>query len=293
MTSDRTVLVVGATGTFGTHVVPELHRRGVTVRALARSQDRAEVARRAGADEVAIGDLTDAASLRAAVYGADGVFHLNPVFVPDEAAMGVRVVEAARDAGATTFVFSSVYHPSMSLTNHAGKRPVEEALFASGLRFTVLQPAIFFQTLDGLWASARDHGRIGLPFLTTARQAFVDYRDVAEVAARAFVEDTFADGTFELAAPGTRTRVEIAGLMAAVLGREVTAEAPEFGSWADAVGLVAGPERDGMRRMFEEYDRHGFPGGNALVLRAALGREPRALDAYIAELAGPAGQRSA
>lgn len=33
------------------------------------------------------------------------------------------------------------------------------------------------------------------------------------------------------------------------------------------------------------YDEHGFPGGNALVLRAVLRREPRSLAAFINELA--------
>lgn len=39
-----------------------------------------------------------------------------------------------------------------------------------------------------------------------------------------------------------------------------------------------------MRRMFNWYDEHGLL-GNPLVLRAALGREPRTLRAYLEELA--------
>jgi hypothetical protein len=38
--------------------------------------------------------------------------------------------------------------------------------------------------------------------------------------------------------------------------------------------------------MFVHYDQHGFPGGNALILRTILGREPRTLWQYIYELAG-------
>jgi hypothetical protein len=37
--------------------------------------------------------------------------------------------------------------------------------------------------------------------------------------------------------------------------------------------------------MFAYYNEHGFPGGNALVLRAILCREPRTLRQYIRELA--------
>jgi hypothetical protein len=37
--------------------------------------------------------------------------------------------------------------------------------------------------------------------------------------------------------------------------------------------------------MYADYDLYGFPGGNALVLRAILGREPRTLQQYLRELA--------
>jgi len=36
--------------------------------------------------------------------------------------------------------------------------------------------------------------------------------------------------------------------------------------------------------MFAEYDRHGFHGGNPLVLRTILQHEPRTVAGYIAEL---------
>jgi hypothetical protein len=37
--------------------------------------------------------------------------------------------------------------------------------------------------------------------------------------------------------------------------------------------------------MYAAYDQYGFNGGNALVLRAILGREPRTLRQFFAELA--------
>lgn len=43
--------------------------------------------------------------------------------------------------------------------------------------------------------------------------------------------------------------------------------------------------KEGLARMYADYDKYGFPGGNALVLRAILGREPRTLNQYIYELA--------
>lgn len=108
------VLMVGTTGTYAGLVVPELKKRGVTVRGLVRDEGKANLARRAGADETVVGDLRDPASLRAAVEGVEGVFHINPAFAPDETDMGVAMVEAAKVSGVRKFVFSGVYHPSIS-----------------------------------------------------------------------------------------------------------------------------------------------------------------------------------
>ncbi len=281
------VLMVGATGKFASLVMPELVTRGASVRALIRDEGNSGAARQAGAAETVVGDLHDPASLRRAAEGVDGVFHLNPAFAPDEADLGVAMVEAAKASGARKFVFSGVYHPSISrMVNHAAKRPVEEALYESGLDFTVLQPSMFMQNLAGAWKTVVESGRFTLPYSPLKKACYVDYRDVAEVAALALTGDTLSFGTFELAAAGMVDRIELAGLMGEALGRRIEAGEVPFDDWAKAAQIPDGPLRAGLARMYEHYDQHGFPGGNALVLRAILGREPRTLANYLRELAG-------
>jgi nucleoside-diphosphate-sugar epimerase len=68
-------LVTGATGFIGSHLVERLLSTGTEVRGLVRNGAGAAQLQ-AGAAEVAFGDLTDLASLRAAVKGIDVVFHL-------------------------------------------------------------------------------------------------------------------------------------------------------------------------------------------------------------------------
>lgn len=61
--------------------------------------------------------------------GVDAVFHVTPAFAPDSAELGVSMVEAATAAGVDRFVFSGVYHRSLSLGEpRASMRPIEEAL---------------------------------------------------------------------------------------------------------------------------------------------------------------------
>ncbi len=242
------------------------------------------MARRRGASEVAIGDLRDAASLRAAVDGVDGVFHVSPAFAPDEAEMGTTMVAAAKDAGVEKFVFSSVFHPSIgAMGNHAAKQPVEEALYTSGMDFTVLQPAMSMQNLAGAVGAARENGRFAMPYSKHAKVCWVDYRDVAEAVAQAFTTSELSRGTFELCSPGLVDRIQMAAMLSRAVGRPVEATEVPRDRWS--AQLPDGSLRDGLTRMMAHYDAYGFPGGNALVLRAVLRREPRTLDEFFHEMA--------
>jgi uncharacterized protein YbjT (DUF2867 family) len=278
-------LVVGATGKYASLVVPELKQRGATVRALVRNESKIEAARQQGADETAIGDLHDPASLRAAAAGVDGVFHINPAFAPHEAELGVAMVEAAKASGVKKFVFSGVYHPSISkLSNHAAKRPVEEAMYESGMEFTVLQPAMFMQNFAASWNAVLQQGCFSLPYSKLAKACYVDYRDVATVAAMALTGNELSYGTFELCAPGMVNRIELVAMIGTAIGRTIEAGESPFGEWAQATQIPDGL-RENLRVMYQNYDQYSFPGGNAIVLRTILGREPRSLQQYFQELA--------
>jgi uncharacterized protein YbjT (DUF2867 family) len=276
------VLMVGATGRHARWVLRALVDRGVGVRALVRNQERAEAARDSGAQETVIADLTVPSTLTEALAGVDGVFHIGPGQTPVEADMGVAMVRAAQAAGVRKFVLSRVIHPSISaLTNHTAKLPVEDALYTSELDFTVLQPARFMQMLEDYWIV--EHDRLAMPYSTLSRMCWVDYRDVAEVAARAMTDTALSYGTFELCAPGLIDGHDTAAIVSEVVGRPITAVQTPIDEFA--AQSPEGPRRDGFKRMMIHYDRHGLPGGNALVLRAILGREPRTLTDYFREIA--------
>ena len=283
---NSTVLAVGAAGHFAGLVVPELAKRGAKVRGLVRDAKQADAVRKQGAAEIAVGDLRDRASLDAALEGVDRVFYIAPVFQPDEAELGKRMVDAAKRAGVRHIVFSSVIHPVLTaLANHGAKGPVEEAILVSDLEYTFLHPTMFFQNFAAGWPAVVKTGVIAEPYSAEKRMTRVDYRDVAEVAATALTEDRLLFGTFELCAEGNLNRHDVATLMGEALGRRIEAAAPSFDEWRIKAKIPQDKDEIAeLKAMYDWYDAHSLL-GNALTLRAILGREPRTLRAYFGELA--------
>ena len=70
------VLVTGATGFVGGHLVPALIERGYQVKCLVRSEDKAALLKSQFDVETTIGDVTDADSLQRISEGIDYVIHL-------------------------------------------------------------------------------------------------------------------------------------------------------------------------------------------------------------------------
>jgi hypothetical protein len=99
----------------------------------------------------------------------------------------------------------------------------------------------------------------------------------------ALVGDDLSYGTFELCAAGLVDGAEIAAIASRVLGRQISAT--QMSPDQMALGLPQGRLREGMSRMIDHYNHYGLPGGNPLVLRTILGREPRTLSDYFDEMA--------
>lgn len=286
MATGTTVLAVGAAGRFAGMVLPELAKRGVTVRALIRDPSEADTVRAHGASEIAVADLQDMKALGAALTGVQRMFYIAPAFSKDEAGMGRHVVDAASRAGVQRFVFSSVIHPILSaLVNHIAKGPVEEAVLTSGMEYTFLHPAVFFQNYAAAWPNVVKTGVLAEPYSADKRMTRVDYRDVAEVAAIALTEDRLLHGTFELCAAGDLNRHDVAALMGRALGRATEVRSPSFDAWAQQVKVPHDKEQMApLKVMYDWYDAHELL-GNPLTLHAILGREPRTLLSYFEELA--------
>lgn len=205
-----TILITGATGTVGRHLVRQLADAGRPVRALTRNPAAAEVP--TGVDVVA-GDLTDPDTLAAAFDGVTAV-HLITFGSDDGEPLvtGAQLVELATRAGARRVTVLCGWKEGT----------LEQALRTSDLAWTLLAPVEFMSgALE--WAdSVREHGAIRL--LGNWPSAVVHEADIAAVAATALTTDGHAGRTYPLTGPQALTAAERTHLIAEAIGRHVAFE---------------------------------------------------------------------
>jgi uncharacterized protein YbjT (DUF2867 family) len=224
------ILVSGATGKVGRHVVAELRARGAAFRALSR--DPAKAAAVLGRDvALAEGDFARQETLVPALSGIERLFLLCG---PNQrkAELEIALVDAAKRAGVKHIVKLSVYGADehSSATVMRDHRRVERHVEAQGFAFTHLRPNLFMQHFLNHAAAIRGEGAFHAP-LADARVSVIDTRDIGAVAAVALTTAGHAGKAYELTGPAAPTYGEIAAEFSRLLGRPIHYEpiSPEEG----------------------------------------------------------------
>ncbi len=280
------ILVTGSTGKVGQPLVAALKKKGVAFKALARSEAPLKALTALGVETVK-GDLGDPTSMKVALQGSDKLFLLSSASRFDRLEIGA--IRAAQDVGVKHVVKLSAGGASADSTNpllRAHAR-VERALEDSGLAFTILRPSFFMQN----WVAFFSHGiKAGQPVYVNAGEgclAWIDTRDIADVAAAALTEPGHEGLVYDLTGPEALGFGEVAQRLGQLLGREVAyvpvPDAAAFqamkgmgmDSWY-AYGMVA--LHQGVRRGLAEATT-----GTVELITAKV---PRTLDAYLKENLG-------
>src|SRR5579871_1583217 len=142
----HTVLVVGATGSIGRHVVACAVEHGFAVRALVRdAQGGKPFPRKA---EVVVGDLTRTETLSRAVAGIDAIVFTQGTYGDPSAAEavdygGVRNVLTALQGRKARIALMTAIGTTDRKGSHDWKRRAERLVRASGLAYTIVRPAWF------------------------------------------------------------------------------------------------------------------------------------------------------
>jgi uncharacterized protein YbjT (DUF2867 family) len=226
--------------------------------------------------DIVVGDMTVESVLSNVFDGIRGVYHICPNMHPDELSIGLAMISAAKNSGLNQFVFHSVLHPQVqAMPHHWQKMRVEEALFTSGIPYTILQPAAYMQNILVEWQNIMQLGIIRVPYSPESMGSPVDLKDVADVAALVLCERDHIGAIYELCGPDVLSYQEQATILSEAIGRSIYVEQISLDEWkiqANDVGLST-YSLESLLKMFLYYDLYGFWGGSH-VLRNLLQRPP-------------------
>jgi uncharacterized protein YbjT (DUF2867 family) len=237
------IVVTGATGNVGRHVVDELVAAGAEVRALTRDPEAARLPK--GVQVARTADLP--------LEGATAVF-LNPAVVWGQGAG--ELLRKAGQAGVrriVTLSSSAVLHtgPGNPIGNH--HHELETGIEASGLAWTHVRPGAFASNALQ-WAAQIGKGDVVHGAYAQAHTAPIHETDIAAVAARALLGEDYDGQAPVLSGPRSLTFAEQVGIIGEALGRPLRYEEipPEAARDAMAGGFVSPEIADSMMRMFAE-----------------------------------------
>lgn len=225
----RTVLVAGATGMLGQHIVARLREDGHRIRTLSKDPIRAQSL--AGlVDEVVIGDATNPETMADAMNDVDAVISClgapmafgwsdRRSFLEVDTVANLNLVDAARRAGVRRFVYVSLLlHGNWAGTAYArAHEMVVDGLRDSGIPYAIVRPTGIFPVFDPFIPMAR-RGFACTPGDGRARTNPVHPREVAEVCVAALSGTTNA--RIPLGGPETLTREDIVRLAFSAVGRK-------------------------------------------------------------------------
>lgn len=222
--------VFGATGHTGSVVANRLLDEGEKVRVAVRDPGKVEALRARGAEVTKV-DLLDAASVAAALSGAEGAYLLIP---PDPSSTdlvgrGRRIVDTYVEALRKSPIAHAAVLSSVGAQQPSGTGPIVTAHYAEqrlrevpGTAFTFVRAAYFMENLEAnAWPMKQDGvlpvfgGGENMPF------QWVATRDIGEVAAAALRERPKATRVIELSGPQEYSFEDAAREASAILGRPV------------------------------------------------------------------------
>jgi uncharacterized protein YbjT (DUF2867 family) len=180
--------------------------------------------------EIAVGNLTHEDSLAESLKGVRVVFAMTTPFQSDhdtEVAQGKNIVDAAKSAGVSHLVFSSVASADKNtcVPHFETKFKVEQHIVRSGVPYTIIGPTAFMENFIQPFALPNlRQGKISRGLPASRAVQLVAVEDIGSFAA--FViqhRDEFLDERIDIAGD-ERTGEETAVILAKISGRPIRYE---------------------------------------------------------------------
>jgi NAD(P)H dehydrogenase (quinone) len=236
-----TYAVTGASGHLGRLVVQELLARGVPasdVVAVVRTRGKAADLAGRGV-QVRAADYARPETLGAALAGVQRLLLISSSEQGQRVAHHTNVIQAAKTAGTSRVVYTSMLNAGESTSPLAGEhRDSERVLGEAGVPFTLLRNGYYTDGYTGQLGQYLDAGEI-VGAAADGRISAAPRRDYAAAAAAALLENEGGNRTYELGGPAFDLP-ELARIITAVTGTKVTYRdlpAGKYASWLQRTGL--------------------------------------------------------
>lgn len=215
------VLVLGATGTIGSHIVKELDDKDVHLRIASRKQEVVNQLRNEGKDGVYL-DLDKPETFALAMAGVDRVFLLTGYSVA-MLTQSKTLVDAAKKAGVSHIVHVGVFAEWDTTDAHfVWHQMIEKYIEASGIAWTHLHPNMFMNVFTGLYIPKNF---TYTTYWADRRVGYVAPEDISAVAAKVLLEGPARHaGQHYWLSVESFNGEEIAALMSEVTGLEIRCE---------------------------------------------------------------------
>ncbi|MGW4792154.1 SDR family oxidoreductase [Nonomuraea sp. NPDC004297] len=225
------ILVTGATGLVGRHLVDLLLAEGVPIRAITRDPD----ATLPEGVEKAVGDPARPDTVADALKGVRAVF-VNPRAMgqnPDPSLVRQSTGELlrfARDAGVSKAVVMSALNVDHPLDQQPSRlrgeynKEVEAATEESGLPWTAIRPGWFATNATSSWGAQIRHGDVVRSAYGDTAWAPLHERDIAAVAAHALLHDDLIGHKPVLTGPEVMTQGQMIDVIGKAIGRPLRFE---------------------------------------------------------------------
>lgn len=218
------IVITGATGQLGRHVISSLLRLDVQLPdlvAAGRNEDKLGALRELGLATVRV-DYTDPATLDEAFAGAGTVLLISSSEVGRRVPQHRNAVDAAVRAGVSRLVYTSALGADRGKLLLADEHlATEQAIAESGLPYTILRNGWYTENFEPALRHAERTGVV-LASAGDGRVASATREDYAEAIAAVLAQDGHSGQTYELSGDVAWSFDELAAALTEVLDREVT-----------------------------------------------------------------------
>jgi len=224
MENSKPVMVVGATGFLGTEICRQLVAANKNVKGLIRSTSdpvKVKTLRDMGVQTV-IGDIKERITLDLAFADVGAVISTVSSTVSRSEGDSIEtvdkegqlnVVDAAKDAGATQFIFISFLESPEKFPLQDAKREVERRIIESSMNYTILRPTFFME----IWLSPHlgfDAANNTATIYGTGEEkiSWIAVKDVATFAVASLDNETAKNSIIDLGGPEALSPLEVVHL---------------------------------------------------------------------------------